>query len=309
MSITISCPCGKLLKVPDELSGKKGKCPGCGEVLDIPAVSPAAPLLEAAEDRKSPTTFIHPAAHPAGDPGGEPAVPPGWAPPPAPPAWAYTAAPVTSGMAIAGLVSSFLCGPVGIVLGIISMVRVKGSAGRQTGFGMALAGTIIGALWTVAAVFIGIVAWMMWGVVVEASHAVVGLDRIVQAEEAYFKENQAYWTRNVAELAGLSADFADADGSGEHPRPRRGYLFVAMETDDTGEALASDAGTHASSYAFCAYPSDPGAFSVTLIVSKRGQVLMGLTRGRPQRRWPDPSDIGRGRGWQIFDFDHRALSD
>ncbi len=37
MPIHVECDCGKSLNVPDKLAGKKGKCPACGAVLNIPA--------------------------------------------------------------------------------------------------------------------------------------------------------------------------------------------------------------------------------------------------------------------------------
>ncbi|MCX5659064.1 MAG: hypothetical protein NTW19_04990 [Planctomycetota bacterium] len=37
MSISVPCSCGKKLAAPDNLAGKKAKCPGCGKVLQIPA--------------------------------------------------------------------------------------------------------------------------------------------------------------------------------------------------------------------------------------------------------------------------------
>lgn len=37
MSISVTCSCGKALNVPDSFAGKKGKCPHCKTVLDIPA--------------------------------------------------------------------------------------------------------------------------------------------------------------------------------------------------------------------------------------------------------------------------------
>ena len=37
--ISFQCPaCGKKLKVKDEFAGKKGKCPKCGNVINIPAL-------------------------------------------------------------------------------------------------------------------------------------------------------------------------------------------------------------------------------------------------------------------------------
>ena len=41
MSITWHCECGKSGKVPDEKAGKKGKCPACGRVIQVPFPEPA----------------------------------------------------------------------------------------------------------------------------------------------------------------------------------------------------------------------------------------------------------------------------
>ena len=38
MAIEVSCPgCGKILHLADHVAGKKGKCPACGVVMDIPS--------------------------------------------------------------------------------------------------------------------------------------------------------------------------------------------------------------------------------------------------------------------------------
>src|ERR1019366_5767499 len=58
----ISFPCGncnKQIKVKDELVGKKGKCPGCGRPVVIPALAAAAPARQVhspdlAEERTAP---------------------------------------------------------------------------------------------------------------------------------------------------------------------------------------------------------------------------------------------------------------
>lgn len=51
----------------------------------------------------------------------------------------------TSGIAIASLVAGLTCiAPLAIILGHIAMSRINKSAGQLTGFGMALAGTILG---------------------------------------------------------------------------------------------------------------------------------------------------------------------
>jgi len=36
MPIHVRCSCGKLLKVNDKLAGTRGRCPACGQVLDVP---------------------------------------------------------------------------------------------------------------------------------------------------------------------------------------------------------------------------------------------------------------------------------
>lgn len=36
MSITVNCLCGKKLKAPDRLAGKRAKCPRCGKALEVP---------------------------------------------------------------------------------------------------------------------------------------------------------------------------------------------------------------------------------------------------------------------------------
>src|ERR1700678_1329075 len=38
MPIDVVCTCGRSSSVPDQYAGKKGKCPACGAVIDIPVV-------------------------------------------------------------------------------------------------------------------------------------------------------------------------------------------------------------------------------------------------------------------------------
>src|SRR5262245_15634445 len=58
MPVSFTCPCSKKLRIPDELAGKKVRCPGCGTTLRVPAQevveSPAAP---AATPRAKPPAF------------------------------------------------------------------------------------------------------------------------------------------------------------------------------------------------------------------------------------------------------------
>lgn len=39
MAIRFHCQCGQEMTVPDEHAGKRGKCPGCQEIINVPAVS------------------------------------------------------------------------------------------------------------------------------------------------------------------------------------------------------------------------------------------------------------------------------
>ena len=40
MPITLNCPCGKMLRVPDDSAGKRAKCPACSAVVAIPLPPP-----------------------------------------------------------------------------------------------------------------------------------------------------------------------------------------------------------------------------------------------------------------------------
>jgi hypothetical protein len=64
MPITFSCPCGKSLRVNDEMAGRKARCPGCQAVIDIP--SPAdEPAFEVVEDDAPPRPLLaRPVARP-----------------------------------------------------------------------------------------------------------------------------------------------------------------------------------------------------------------------------------------------------
>jgi hypothetical protein len=48
MAIIVKCDCGKSIQAPDALAGKRGKCPGCGNVVMIPV--PSAPVIAAEPD-------------------------------------------------------------------------------------------------------------------------------------------------------------------------------------------------------------------------------------------------------------------
>jgi len=49
MPISVQCTqCGKTLKVPDTMAGKRGKCPGCGAVIAIPGAGGMQPAASSA---------------------------------------------------------------------------------------------------------------------------------------------------------------------------------------------------------------------------------------------------------------------
>ena len=46
MAIEVICKCGSILRAPDELRGKKARCPECPEIIDVPMESMEIPVLE-----------------------------------------------------------------------------------------------------------------------------------------------------------------------------------------------------------------------------------------------------------------------
>ena len=53
MPIPVECPnCGKVVRAPDSAAGKRGKCPQCATVIDIPFAAPEAPAAPAAPTPK-----------------------------------------------------------------------------------------------------------------------------------------------------------------------------------------------------------------------------------------------------------------
>jgi RsiW-degrading membrane proteinase PrsW (M82 family) len=68
MPITLSCECGKKLRVKDELAGRKVKCPGCGKVLIIPSAeeNKVIPFQDEPEQKPRPAPTQKPLAAPSG---------------------------------------------------------------------------------------------------------------------------------------------------------------------------------------------------------------------------------------------------
>jgi hypothetical protein len=55
MSITISCSCGKPLRAPDQLAGRRVKCPACNRSLSIPGAAAASIGVDAPTPRPGQT--------------------------------------------------------------------------------------------------------------------------------------------------------------------------------------------------------------------------------------------------------------
>jgi phage FluMu protein Com len=63
MSITVTCAkCGKVVKAPGSPSGRKGKCPGCGATIEIPAATDPAAAPKAVKAKP-----VKPASAPAAE--------------------------------------------------------------------------------------------------------------------------------------------------------------------------------------------------------------------------------------------------
>jgi RsiW-degrading membrane proteinase PrsW (M82 family) len=54
MTFSVICECGKTLKAPPEMAGKRARCPNCKAIVHVPAAEPVMPVFEAAEPSFSP---------------------------------------------------------------------------------------------------------------------------------------------------------------------------------------------------------------------------------------------------------------
>src|SRR4051812_11930045 len=102
-------------------------------------------------------------------------------PPPLPPAML----PRTSGLAIAGFISAFVCGLVGLILSILGLREINRSNGQLTGRGLAIAGIAISSVGALIAI-VGILAAIAIPVFLDynkkskKSEAALELDKIMK---------------------------------------------------------------------------------------------------------------------------------
>jgi hypothetical protein len=187
-------------------------------------------------------------------------------------------------------------------------------------------------------VFVGLLGWWLprrqKRIMENERSASTAIMTLLSAEED-FKANDRdwnrvldYWTGDVAglyyvisngngmEIHLIARELAEADAAPLQPLlpspvPYHGYLFVAMDWDDTGEkpeALKQNtdgkgALHHKEKAAFCAYPSEPGVTGKHTYIYSFGMDgsyrLLGIDNdGKPVRRWP--KDLARS-GWAIID--------
>jgi hypothetical protein len=93
----------------------------------------------------TPPTWEQPGSTPPGwSPGGW--APAGYGQPDAYPSPPWTYRRPTNTLAVLSLVLAFVCAPAGIVLGILARRQIRRSG--EEGSGLALAGIIVGSLWT-----------------------------------------------------------------------------------------------------------------------------------------------------------------
>lgn len=118
-------------------------CVACNRPLQAaPTAAPPGPPPGYPPPGYPPAGYPPPGYPPAGYP--PPGYPPTGYPPPG-----YGGMPMvarTSGLAIAGFVTAFLCSLVGLILSIMARSEIKKSNGALTGDGLAVAGIIISIL-------------------------------------------------------------------------------------------------------------------------------------------------------------------
>ena len=58
MAIVFHCKCGQLLRAQPDAAGKRTRCPGCNQVLTIPAAKPASSTAAPAPPAEDPDPFV-----------------------------------------------------------------------------------------------------------------------------------------------------------------------------------------------------------------------------------------------------------
>jgi hypothetical protein len=153
--------------------------------------------------------------------------------------------------------------------------------------------------------------------------------RTLASAEADFRGNDRddnqindYWVGDVSQLylrksrgeqlRLIELSTAQADGAPWAPfpdgRPKGGYRFAAIKTDETGKPYDRGQGLNPDKFAFCAYPaeylgkawhrSDIDRTELTFIVNEENVIWRKDLGGAPAAKWPkDPL----AEGWSKLD--------
>jgi hypothetical protein len=199
------CPkCGAEAEADEKFCGSCGNPLGSGKALCDGCVGafPPAELAESEGRRLCPVCLAREGRRKSGTLGPAPALAPRPFPsrPPVPEAQ-------TSVLAILSLVVSILfpLGVPGLVLGILALLRIRGSGGRLEGKGLAVAGTILSAVtlacWTcmfLAGLFAAVEEQQQMG----SAQAQARVRAIAEAEQAHFAQIGRFGTLDELVAAG-----------------------------------------------------------------------------------------------------------
>ena len=137
-------------------------------------------------------------------------------------------------------------------------------------------------------------------------HAGRALERLKETLKQVGVTPEGFWTADVAGLYALGAvprEVAEADAFPVkplvgRPRPFHGYLFAAMQSGPDGfeETILPLKGRQRSStFAFCAYPVEPGPNKRIYIICPSGFFMSIGEGGKPVLHWPSREE--RKRLW------------
>lgn len=161
----------------------------------------------------------------------------------------------TSGWAIAAFISVFLCMPVGLVLGIVALVKIKDSQGQLQGKGLAIAAIALSGL---AVPMMGMLAaiaipnFVRYQTRAKGAEGRMVLMQLVSAQEMAMLK----WERYVP-------------GRSQHPNPGQTAPFSVEACDAKCEAGSAEACTSLACLDF--HPTGPVRFQYACEVSPDAQ--------------------------------------
>jgi len=224
--------------------------------------------------------------------------------PPVQPVAAPPAAPAkakTSGLAVASLVLGIV-GPctvglgsiIGLILGIVGLVKIGKSAGAMGGRGLAIAGIVVSGLGILLLPVIGMLAAILWPAVhnardmARAASSANNVNQLCKAAHQYAASHRQQlppadsWPQVFQEQMGFTADIM-AD-----PTDRQGGRAYAMNAALDGKAVAPDMGRTV--LFFECRPGAPPAGGPDLLPDKprhAGKYVIGFLDGHVESVAPE----------------------